>query len=158
MKILKYPNKKLRTVCKPVINFDSKLMEVGNKLLKLMVAHNGVGLAANQVGLKQKMFVSRLISGIMICNPSWEPTISGFDYTVAEGCLSFLGWLVPVKRYDAILAEWQDCHGVKIKTRLTGLVAQVFQHETNHLNSILMIDHLNPAQKKSIENQLTRSK
>ena len=150
MEIIKYPDKTLLTPTKVVEIFDGSPWLLGKKMLGVMKAQNGAGLAANQVGYDLRLFVTSELEDDIIVNPSWEPTISGFDYPRVEGCLSFPGWLVPVKRFDAINAQWQDIAGNKKQLILRGFAAQVFQHETDHLDSVLMIDHLTKQQQRTL--------
>lgn len=151
MKILSYPDQLLLTPTKKVVEFNKDLENVGNNMLALMSKSDGVGLAANQVGLDISMFVTNQISDGIIVNPTWKPTISGFKYKVIEGCLSFAGWIIAVERYDAIYAEWQTTSGEKKKRVLTGFMAQVFQHETEHTNGKTFLEHLSDAQVKTIK-------
>jgi peptide deformylase len=135
-------------------------------MLREMEAANGAGLAANQVGAKLSLFVTNKLTGrfllangdkhdgwfdTIICNPTWKPTSSGFEYFVLEGCLSFPGWIVPVKRYDAIMAEYQTWEGKRVKVRLTEFAAQVFQHETDHLEGTSFLSRLTEEQRETIK-------
>ncbi len=156
MKILQYPDERLRYPSKELYITKGLMAPgldlIGERLYKTMIAENGIGLAAIQVGLDIRMFVTSLpFPHKIILNPKWEPSPSGFEYARMEGCLSFPGWLVPVKRFDAIKASYYNVEGKQVKLNLKGLAAQVFQHETDHLSGILLIDYLSEAQKATID-------
>jgi peptide deformylase len=158
MKTVKYPNKILTTPTDKIIAFGIPLTRLADKMKSHMRSENGMGLAANQVGIGLSMFVhekpnwvqGRWIPNSIVCNPTWKPTPSGFEYARVEGCLSFPGWLMPVKRYDAIIAQYQNALGRKIKCVLHGAAAQVFQHETEHLNGELFTKHLTLEQQETL--------
>ena len=154
--ILRYPNDKLRCTSKELYTTEGLMAPgldlVGERLYKQMIDADGLGLAAIQVGLDIRMFVTSLpFPHKIIINPKWEPTPSGFEYARLEGCLSFPGWLAPVKRFDAIKASYYNVEGKRVELIAKGLAAQVFQHETDHLDGVLLIDHLSEAQKATIE-------
>ena len=151
MQILKYPHESLITKTKPITEFEPYITLLGSELLRLMIKGDGIGLAANQIGFNLSIFVSSVLPDHIICNPSWKPTPSAFDYDVVEGCLSFPGWLVPIKRYNAIFAEYYTFCGKKVNTVFRGLAAQVFQHETAHLNGLTIMDFITKAQKRTIK-------
>lgn len=158
MKTLKYPHKSLTTPTVEITDFGMDIARIGNEMLSHMKAENGLGLAANQVGINLRLFVTTSPNDIgkwpdsIVCNPKWKPTPSGFEYARVEGCLSFPGWLLPIKRYDAIIAEYDTALGDKRKIILHGLAAQVFQHETEHLNGELFTKHLTSAQQQTLRN------
>jgi peptide deformylase len=106
----------------------------------------GIGLAANQVGLRLKLFyvaanakVPTLMGGGLVINPSYEPV--GDPTSVSyEGCLSIPGKSFSVARYGEILARWTNIHGHRFEQKLKNLAARVFQHEYDHLRGILISD------------------
>lgn len=164
MDIIKYPDSRLRYPSKELyVTPEMELMTPGLELLgenlyKTMKNANGLGLAAIQAGVDIKMFVTSLLDDKVIINPTWEPTLCGFEYLRVEGCLSFPGWLVPIKRFDAIKVKYYNIHGSLVNLILKGLAAQVFQHETDHLLGVLMIDYLTEAQRATILRQCRGSK
>jgi len=157
MELVTYPNERLRTKAYEVETFPPGFDTLGEIFLRIMRKHDGIALASTQLGHNFKMFVTDLpFPHSMIINPKWEPTPSGFQYARMEGCLSFPGWLAPVKRYDAIRATYQTPSGERVKLVLKELAAQVFQHETDHLDGVLMIDHLTEAQQATLDTALGR--
>ena len=117
----------------------------------------GIGLAANQVGLRENVFFvaarARLLNcpgGHLCINPAWTPHPKGKQYIAeAEGCLSLPKYndafrtdkrRFNVSRWDHILAEWTNTQGHVIKRPLRGVAAQVFQHEHDHLRGITLVE------------------
>lgn len=105
-----------------------------------MIAWNGVGLAANQVGLNIALFVARNENKFYaIFNPEITAR-SGEKLLLEEGCLSVPGLYGMTPRYEKVTLEGQDQNGKKVKIKAWGLLAHVFQHETDHLAGKLYID------------------
>ena len=108
----------------------------------------GVGLAANQVGLTHNFFFAaagakvekRGDAGLLCINPTWTPNPGAALLPInGEGCLSLPNRLFSVQRYTSILASWQNSQGHhRNNVKLTGLAAQVFQHEHDHLRGITL--------------------
>lgn len=155
LEIVKLPNPILRQKMRPVTKFDDDLQELIDGMIVAMREANGAGLAAPQVNRNLQLSVietppkyddneqeipnSRQL--FVIANPEivWHSrsTVEGI-----EGCLSIPGYVGEVERYEAIRVRAQDRHGKKIKLRLTGWTARIFQHEIDHLNGVLYIDKL----------------
>ena len=134
-----HPDPVLRDVCHPVERFDRWLSDVLDEMLTLMRTHKGIGLAAPQVGITQRLFVAE-IQGQPLCLAN--PTIvmgSGIDQMV-EGCLSLPGVHTNVRRNWQIEVQGFDAQGRKRKHRVDGLWARVVQHETDHLDGVLICD------------------
>ncbi len=138
-----FPDAVLRKQCAPVEHFDSTLRDVVDEMLVLMRARHGIGLAGPQVGLTQRLFVAKIEErSLCLVNPILQflpGKIAG-----AEGCLSLPGIQVEVARSVSIVATGYDAHGQKQQLAVTGLWARVIQHETDHLNGVLIIDHGTP--------------
>ncbi|MEE2695147.1 MAG: peptide deformylase [Pseudomonadota bacterium] len=153
LKILTIPDPRLKNKSKEVDFFDKKLQEtVGNMLDTLYSSENGIGLAAPQVGINKRIVVIDLQedgkkSPITFINP--EVLHSSKDKaTNEEGCLSIPGYYAEVERPKTVDVEWSDLKGGKIKKRMTGLLSVCIQHEIDHLNGILFIDHLSNLKRK----------
>ena len=121
-----------------------KNLFLANKMLDFMKANNGIGLAAPQIGISARLFVMQIDWNnpvtAMIC---FNPEIIGhgeLSAQIEEGCLSFPGDLVAVRRPAEIHAEYFNHRGERIETRLWGLSAICFQHELDHLDGIVMHD------------------
>jgi peptide deformylase len=135
-----FPDAVLQEQCAPVEHFDSTLRDLLADMLVLMRARRGIGLAGPQVGLRQRLFVAE-IEGRSLClvNPTLQ-LLPG-EVAATEGCLSLPGVEVEVARSANIVATGYDARGQKQQHPVTGLWARVIQHETDHLNGTLIIDH-----------------
>lgn len=118
------------------INDDlSKYADIANLMFECMLRHNGIGLAANQVGLAINMFIMDVINPRIIFNPkilSFEGKIF-----IEEGCLSFPNKKINIERSASIEVEYQKLDNKKINETLYGLEARCFLHEYDHLNGIV---------------------
>lgn len=126
---------------------DGEVAELGRDMLKVMFEHNGIGLAAPQIGINKRIFVMGNAAQSYICvNPE---IISGTgDIKEQEGCLSFPGLWLHVSRYETVQVRYQDILGKTHEREFTGLAARVFQHEYDHLNGQCFV---NKVSKLSLE-------
>ncbi|MBF0570727.1 MAG: peptide deformylase [Candidatus Omnitrophica bacterium] len=148
---------KIRTYGDPCLEVKSKtIKEVGPvermliaAMFETMAACKGVGLAANQVGINEQIFVVDTGKEAFVAiNPKILRT-SGSD-VMEEGCLSVPRVLVDVKRPKTIWVEFTDQENRRIRAELTGLVARVYQHEYDHLQGKLILDYLAPKDRSKI--------
>ncbi len=110
------------------------------EMRKTMQDALGVGLAANQVGISRQMFVAECDGKFYaVFNPKIEK-VFGDAVEMEEGCLSVPGLRGTVKRYEKVLLTGTDQNGKKLKIKAWGLLAHIFQHETDHLSGKLYID------------------
>ncbi|MDP3881011.1 MAG: peptide deformylase [bacterium] len=148
MKIYKTENVKedkfLHTKTKEVDlgSFDKeKLRKIIRDMRKTMVEADGIGLAGNQVGLDLRLFVARDNGKFYaVINPKITKTF-GHKYETEEGCLSVPGFFGETKRYPEVMLEGQNQSGKKLRFRADGLLAHIFQHEVDHLDGIVYVDH-----------------
>lgn len=142
--VVKYPNKVLKTKTADV----DRITEVERKLVRDMIdtmyAENGVGLAANQVGISKQIFVASAdqVRGkeLVFFNPrivKREGVIKEF-----EGCLSVPEFYEPVRRSKTVWLRGKSLEWKDVEVKATGLLARIFQHEVDHLNGFLFIDRL----------------
>jgi peptide deformylase len=126
---------------------DGEIAELGRDMLKVMFEHNGIGLAALQIGINKRVFVMGNPTQSFICvNPE---IVSGTgDIKDQEGCLSFPGLWLHVNRHETIQVRYQDILGKTHEREFTGLAARVFQHEYDHLNGQCFV---NKVSKLSLE-------
>ena len=140
--IRQYPDPALRMRAREVERFDDDLARLADKLAHLMHDARGVGLAATQVGVLQRLFVFQVAETddvTAIVNP--EITARAEETEVAdEGCLSLQGVLVPVERAIAVTIEGQDVRGAPLRLELEEMDARVVQHELDHLDGVLMLE------------------
>jgi len=151
LEVLKNPNPILRKETEEVANFDMELQNFIDSMVETMRDHNGIGLAAPQVGSCQKIVVIEFqpskddpeqeIPLTVICNPVISDS-SKEDCKMVEGCLSFPGMELIVERPKAVTVKGKDRYGNDIEIKADNLFARVLQHEIDHLNATLMIDHL----------------
>ena len=159
----------------PVANADSRefpggLVSVVKDMIGTMYQHRGIGLAAPQVGLSIPLFVCELetpegLRPRAFWDPSFEPATATLIES-QEGCLSLPGAFIPVARYETIVFQAREILAepppdglfISVKETLTGRNAAVVQHEIDHLNGILMIDHLKPLQRQMVLKKLNRRK
>jgi peptide deformylase len=137
-----YPDPVLRMRAREVDRFDEALARQAEGMIAIMHDASGVGLAANQVGSLQRMFVIELgeeEQALAIVNPRVTP-IGDERETDEEGCLSLQGVLVPVERAISVRLEAQGLDGRELTLELEGLVARAVQHEIDHLDGVLTFD------------------
>jgi len=153
--IVTLPDKILRQKTAEITRFDEELQELIDDMIETMRDAPGVGLAAPQIGRSIKLTVIESLPEMdeegneiegtrelyVIANPEIVWT-SRKEVDGIEGCLSIPGYLGEVARYDSIRVRAQDRQGKKIKLRLNGWTARIFQHEIDHLNGVLYIDRL----------------
>jgi len=146
-KVVQYGDKVLRTPTKEVHKISSKIQKLIDDLMDTMYAQNGVGLAAPQVGESYRIFVIDTSTGdeplnpIVFVNPK---IIKKTGVTVSyEGCLSFPEAYTNVKRYAEVIVRAKDEKGrpFTIEAKDGSLLARAIQHEMDHLDGILFIDH-----------------
>ena len=140
--IRQYPDAVLRMRANEVEQFDDDLARLADKMAHLMRDAHGVGLAATQVGVLQRLFVFQARDEedvTAIVNP--EITKRSKGVAVAdEGCLSLQGVLVPVERAVDVTVEGQDLAGAPLRLELDEMDARVVQHEIDHLDGVLMLE------------------
>ena len=153
--IVTIPNPILRRKTRPVTQFDADLQILIDNMIETMREAPGVGLAAPQVGQPLRLSVIETLPKVdedgneiedsrelfVIANPEivWR---SRDELLGVEGCLSIPGYVGEVLRAEKIRVRAQDRFGRKMRLRLTGWTARIFQHEIDHLNGILYIDKL----------------
>ena len=137
------PDPILRQQTRRIAQIPPALRQYAADMVETMHAEQGVGLASNQVGGRQKIAVIQL--------PDWEDALVLInpeiirregEREVEEGCLSIPGYRGTVKRSQRVRARALDLDGKVIRIKAEGLLAQALEHETDHLNGILYIDHL----------------
>ena len=148
--ILKDPNPILREETLEVVSFDGQTQELIDNMIYTMRVSDGIGLAAPQVGERKKIIVAEYETPekseedfklSVIINPKVEYTSEEQVFT-AEGCLSFPGKELYVKRPKGIRVRAVDRWGKEFVIEDEGLLARVLQHEIDHLNGVLMVDHI----------------
>ena len=132
----------LRQKAKRVPRVDSSIQRLIDDMVETMQQVSGVGLAAPQVGVSLRVVVLRMPDEepIAIINPEMVKRTG--EREVSEGCLSVPGYVGEIKRSVSVTVKGWDRHGKAIRIKATNLMAQVLEHELDHLNGILYIDHI----------------
>ena len=143
--IRQYPDPVLRMEARPVEEFDDDLRRLAARMGELMKEANGVGLAATQVGVLQRLFVFAPEEDTVatLVNPEIVRRSDELD-TDDEGCLSLQGVTVPVERSTAVRIEGRDEHGEPVGYDLEEMTARIAQHELDHLDGTLIVDRTTP--------------
>jgi peptide deformylase len=146
----------LKTPAKPVASFDRGLRSLVDDMIETMYEAPGVGLAAPQVGLSMRVFVfddgqtgARCAVNPALVDPHGE-------VVAEEGCLSIPGPFHPTPRSEQITCRAQDVRGRPFEMIAEGLLARIFQHETDHLEGTLYIDRLDEQGRKAVLAELRR--
>ena len=149
-KVLTYGAKVLRQRAKPVTKFE-EMEPLGRQMLEEMHRSHGVGLAAPQIGISQRIIVADASSfdaaqkPMVLVNP--EIVERRGEELSWEGCLSLPGIEVEVKRSKEIRVKAQATDGTPLDLRLKNFPARIIQHELDHLNGILLLDYLSPLER-----------
>lgn len=149
------PNPLLNEVAHPIVQFDTSVQALAKQMLKTMYASNGVGLAANQVGVLQRMVV---IDTWYTSKKDREPLVlinpeiiehSTDTYLGPEGCLSIPGVSFDIERYSWVKVRAQNLNGeyFEIEAQQDELLCKCLQHEIDHINGITMFERMPPMQK-----------
>ena len=143
--IRQYPDAALKMAARPVEAFDHELRDLVERMKLLMVDANGIGLAATQVGVLQRLFVFQAGDDDVraVVNPEIVERSDETD-VADEGCLSIQGVTVPVERALQVTLVGRDEQGDEIRYELEGYAARCVQHETDHLDGMLMLDRTTP--------------
>ena len=159
MEIRVYPDPVLRRGGQPVTNFDQDGRDTAAAMMEAMYAEGGVGLAAPQVGIEQKLLVLNPSGSkedrteeLVLLNPKVTKK-KGYEFD-EEGCLSFPGIQAEVERAIKITLTYQDLEGQPQTMSAEGWLARIIQHELDHLEGVLFTDRLTPVDKLRVRPQL----
>lgn len=156
LSILKYPDPRLKRVAKPVTTFDADLQALVARMFELMRQAKGVGLAAPQVGVDLRLFVMNATGepadDRVYCNPALTDG-DGYEKD-EEGCLSLPTIYIHVERDASLHMRAQDATGQFFDEYATGFVARVWQHENDHLNGVMLTDHMGTVAKMTFRKKL----
>lgn len=162
LKILKYPHPLLRTENAPIEDFSQSLKNKASQMLSVMYAANGIGLAAPQVGINERLMVFNESGDeedkeneMILCNPIILRQ-SEEKWIREEGCLSFPLIEGEVERSLKIEIKYQTVEGEDRQLELEGMPARIFLHEYDHLDKILFIDRLSQRDLKMNQKRLDK--
>ena len=157
MEIVIYPNKILSTPAEVIEDIDDPLQNLIDEMIKTMLANDGLGLAAPQVGESKRLIVYGYQDLPMILiNPIVEKVdYAGFN-TQEEACLSVINFQEYVVRASKIKVYGLDREGTEQKFEAGGILARIIQHEVDHLNGKLFIDRIDPLKRLNYNKDLHR--
>jgi peptide deformylase len=164
--IVEVPDPRLRQISQPVEQVDDELRKLIDDMFETMYAAPGIGLAAIQIGVPKRVLVIDLQEPeeeggepvrdpLVFINPEIVET-SDKDVPYNEGCLSVPEMYAEVDRPDRIRARWLDRDGNQHDEVIEGLLAVCLQHEMDHLNGVLFIDHLSRLKREMLLKKLTK--
>ncbi len=143
MRIRTLPDPVLRQKAKKVANIDGSVQKLIDDMIDTLHAEpNRGGLAAPQIGVSLRIVVIEIPEGQVITLINPEIIKRQGERVVEEGCLSVPGYYGEVKRSKVVKVKAQDRSGKEFRLRREGLLAQVLEHETDHLNGIVYVDHI----------------
>ena len=157
--VLIFPDPRLRLVAKPVSTFDHHLAQIVSDMFETMYEQQGVGLAATQVNIQQRIFVMDLSQDhntpYCIINP--EIVHRSGSFTWEEGCLSFPGVYAKINHAMDIKIQYQDVSGKTHTLEASGgLMSACIQHEMDHLEGKVFIDYLSPLKRHFLLKKLEK--
>lgn len=154
--VVTYPDPVLRMQAERIEEIDEEIRNLAEDMSEVMYNDDGVGLAANQVGVTKRIIVFDAGEGFhCLVNPEITPLDDEIE-TREEGCLSLPGIQVNVDRYERIQVDAVDLEGKPVSDTLEGLAARAVQHEVDHLNGIMIIDHASSLQRKMMRAKLRK--
>lgn len=168
LELLIHPDKRLRNIAKPVEKFDGTLKNIAENMLSTMYEAHGIGLAAPQVNIQQRIVVMDVPevreetsttqtphTKLIMINPE---IISASEETALwqEGCLSLPGQYADVERPKNIRYRYYDLDGNSHEADAEGLLCVCIQHEIDHLNGVLFIDYLSRLKRERLEKKLAK--
>jgi peptide deformylase len=148
--VRKYGDPSLRSRAREVDHFDAALLDEVQRMGRIMHDANGIGLAATQLGVMNRVLVYRVepdapVSALV--NPQLEWSSDDME-PMDEGCLSLPGVLVEVERPVHVRVRGRDEHGDPLLVEASGLEARVLQHEMDHLDGVLILDRISREERK----------
>jgi peptide deformylase len=160
LKILTFPDPRLRKVAAPVSKFDKSLEKLTSDMLEIMYAEGGIGLAASQVDIHERIIVMDISEERneprIFINPEFKVLNDKSLLSFTEGCLSVPGVTEDITRPDNIYLTWQDIKGVSHEAAPSGLLTVCIQHEIDHLEGKLMVDYLSPLKRDRIRKKASK--
>lgn len=159
LKILEFPDPRLRTIAEPVEKVDDELRQIIDDMFETMYDAPGIGLAATQVNIHKRIVVIDISEEgnepRVLINPEFEVLTDDMDL-MQEGCLSVPGFYENVERPERIKLKALDRDGQAYELVAEGLLAVCIQHELDHLNGQLFVDHISRLKRDRIRSKLEK--
>ena len=160
LKILIFPDPRLRKVAEKVKKFDKSLQKLADDMFLTMYDANGIGLAATQVNEHIRLIVMDLSEERndpkIFINPEYKVLEGHSLFEYEEGCLSIPGFNEKISRPDKIELKWQDINGKEHIAEPEGLLTVCIQHEIDHLEGKLMVDYVSALKRDRVRNKLLK--
>ena len=160
LKILIFPDPRLRKVAKKVTKFDKSLQKLADDMILTMYDANGIGLAATQVNEHIRLIVMDLSeernNPKIFVNPTYTVIENNSFLEYEEGCLSIPGFNEKISRPDKIELMWQDLKGNEHIEKPEGLLTVCIQHEIDHLEGKLMVDYVSALKRERVRSKLLK--
>jgi peptide deformylase len=158
LEILEYPDPRLRSKARPVGNVDERIRTLIDDMLETMYTAPGIGLAASQVDVHQRIIVIDVSENRdephAFINPQLET--DGEPLETEEGCLSVPGFYEPVTRFERVRATYLDRNGQSMTLDAEGMLSVCIQHECDHLEGKLFVDYLSNLKRNRIRKKLQK--
>lgn len=161
LEVLLFPDERLRRVAAEINQFDERVQRLSEQMLATMYDARGVGLAATQINVHERMFVADCAeegadpAPLVFINPVILEQSGSVESE--EGCLSIPGITDKVMRAEAVRVRAQDATGARFEREASGLLAICIQHEIDHLDGRLFIDYLSPLKRQRIRKKLEKA-
>ena len=162
LKILLFPDPRLRTLAEPVMDFDNSLKKLSEDMIETMYEGSGIGLAATQVDVHKRIIVVDISeeknSPLILVNPTLKKIINPEKKSYSEGCLSVPGFYEELLRPSSVEINASDVNGDEVNIVTEGLLSVVIQHEMDHLDGKMMVDFISNIKREMIRKKLLKSK
>lgn len=162
LEIKKYPEKILKEKTLPLTTLDDNTQRLIDNMIETMYAANGIGLAANQVGVPKRLCVVDVSSVdeekrplMVLINPVIIEKEG--NEKAEEGCLSLPGYLTMINRAEKVCVQGLDRNGNLIEIEGTGMLSRALQHEIDHLDGLLIIDRISPIKREFFKRKYKKS-
>ena len=158
LEILHHPDPRLRQRAQPVETYDERLRTLVDDMFETMYDAPGIGLAATQVNVQERVVVIDVSSDRSEPRHFVNPVVveAAGEEEMEEGCLSVPGVFETVSRAEFVRVEAYDCHGESFTLETGGLLAVCIQHEIDHLDGKLFVDYLSQLKQSRIRKKLTK--
>ena len=162
LKILIFPDPRLRTVAKTVEVVDDSIKKLAQDMLETMYQGSGIGLAATQVNVHKRVIVLDISESkdepLILINPEIKKIIDPNKKIFSEGCLSVPGFYEELKRPSSVEISYLDIDGERKSLLANDLLAVVIQHEMDHLDGKMMVDFISNIKREMIRKKLLKVK
>ena len=162
LKILIFPDPRLRTVAKAIEKVDDSIKQLSEDMLQTMYEGSGIGLAATQVDVHKRIIVidisEKKDQPLVLINPVLKRVIDPNLKSYSEGCLSVPGYYEELKRPSEIEISFKDVNGENQTLVVNGLLSVVVQHEMDHLDGKMMVDFISNIKREMIRKKLSKAR